>query len=78
MNKIKDIYKKIYAYFITNRLFLSYVIIAFLGCICVKSLTIGNGLGIRSVVVEFGLVVILGSFGYLFKPKNQYNYFFLL
>lgn len=78
MNKIKDIYKKIYAYFITNRLFLSYVLIAFLGCICVKSLTIGNGLGIRSVVVEFGLVVILGSFGYLFKPKNQYNYFFAL
>ncbi len=78
MNKIKNIYKKIYAYFITNRLFLSYVFITFLGCICVKSLTIGNGLGIRSIVVEFGLVVILGSFGYLIKPKNQYNYFFAL
>ena len=78
MNKIKGLYKKIYAYFITNRLFLSYVLIAFLGCICVKSLTIGNGLGIRSVVVEFGLVIILGSFGYLIKPKNQYNYFFAL
>lgn len=78
MNKIKGLYKKIYAYFITNRLFLSYVLIAFLGCICVKSLTIGNGFGIRSVIVEFGLVVVLGSFGYLFKPKNQYNYFFAL
>lgn len=76
MNKIKGLYKKIYAYFITNRLFIAYVLIAFFGCVCVKSLTIGNGFGIRSIVVEFGLVVILGSFGYLFKPKNQYNYFF--
>lgn len=78
MNKVKCLYKKVYAYFITNRLFLSYALIAFLGCICLKSLTIGNGLGIRSVIVECGLVVILGSIGYLFKPKNQYNYFFAL
>ena len=78
MNKLKGLYRKMCAYFITNRLFLSYVVIAFLGCICVKSLTIGNGLGIRSIIVEFSLVIILGAFGYLIKPKNQYNYFFSL
>lgn len=78
MKKIKSLYKKVYSYFLTNRLFLSYVIITFLGCILVKSFTIGHGLGIRSVVVEFGLVLIIGSFGYLIKPKNQYRYFMTL
>lgn len=75
MKKLKGLYKKVYSYVIINRLFLSYVLIAFLGCICLKTYTVGNGLGIRSFVVEFGLVLILGSFGYLFKPKNQYKYF---
>ena len=76
MNKIKKFYKKVCSYILTNRLFLSYVLISFIGCILVKQFTIGNGLGIRSVIVELGLILVLGSFGYLIKPKNQYKYYF--
>ena len=78
MNKIKKFYKKVCSYILTNRLFLSYVLISFIGCILVKQFTIGNGLGIRSVIVELGLILVLGSFGYLIKPKNQYKYYFSL
>ena len=78
MSKTKKVYKKLCSYVITNRLFLTYLFLSFIGCILVKQFTIGNGLGIRSVIVEFGLLLILGSFGYLVQPKNQYKYYFSL
>ena len=72
---LKKIYNAIYTYIITNRLFLSYVVIAFIGCILLKANTVGNYLSWKSNIVELGSILLLGSFGYFVNPKNQYKYF---
>ena len=60
----------------TNRLFLSYVLIALLGCILIRTFTVGHGLDYKPIIVDLALILIIGSFGYLIKPKKQFRYFF--
>ena len=75
---LRKIRKSIIEYIATNRLFISYVLISLLGLILIRYFTIGNALSFKTFIVDFGLVLILGSFGYLFKPKNQFRYFFII
>ena len=70
--------KKIIEYIATNRLFLSYVIISLIGLLLIRNFTINNALSLETFICDFALVLMLGSLGYLIKPKNQFRYFFLL
>lgn len=81
-NKIKLTLRKtrksIIEYIATNRLFLTYIIISILGLLLVRNFTIGNMFSFETFIVDLAIVLIIGSFGYLVKPKNQYRYFFII
>lgn len=70
--------KNIIEYITTNKLFISYVFIALIGLLLVRNFTINNLFSIKPFIADFALVLIIGSFGYLVKPKNQYRYFFIV
>ena len=76
IKKGKDFFKKFLKYITTNRLFLSYIFISLLGSILIRVFTIGNGLDYKPLIVDLAWILILGSFGYLFRPKKQFHYFF--
>lgn len=82
MKKIKNILKKfnrkILEYIVTNRLFLSYVIIALLGTFLLRINTIGHANKIFPLFTDLGMILLLGSFGYFIKGKNQFNYYFTI
>lgn len=70
--------KNIIEYIATNRLFLTFVIISMLGLMLVRNFTIGNMWSFEAFISDLALVVIIGSLGYLVKPKNQYRYFLII
>ncbi len=67
--------KKIVEYIATNRLFLSYCLISMIGLLLIRNFTINNMFSLQTFIVDLALVLIVGSFGYLLKPKKQYRYF---
>lgn len=78
--KIKQIYlnimKHLISYVTTNRLFLFFVISSLVSCIFARYYTIGNLFDLKPLIVELAMILIIGSFGYLIKGKNQFYYFF--
>ena len=82
IEKIKLFFRKlrknIIEYIATNRLFLTFVIISMLGLMLVRNFTIGNMWSFEAFISDLALVVIIGSLGYLVKPKNQYRYFLII
>ena len=82
IEKIKLFFRKlrksIIEYIATNRLFLTYVIIAMLGLMLVRNFTIDNMWSFEAFISDLALVLLIGSFGYLVKPKNQYRYFMIV
>lgn len=81
MKKVKGILKKFsfnfYSYIYKNRLFLSYLVLAFVGCLCLRNFTLGNPFYLKSFITELGLIFIIGSFGYFCKPSKQFRYYFV-
>lgn len=80
MKKIKKYLNKIrlaiVKYIYTNRLFLTYFLLATLGTIIVRWATIGNLTAFKPLLVDMGLIILIGAFGYIIKPHNQFKYFF--
>ena len=74
---LKKIRKKTIEYIITNRLFITYVILSFLGTMFVRKFTIGTFWSFKTIVVDLGMILVIGAFGYLIKPKNQFIYYFI-
>lgn len=70
--------KNVLEYIVSNRLFITYTIIALIGLLLVRHFTVGNILSFKTFIVDFALVLIIGSFGYLVKPKTRYRYFFVV
>jgi len=70
--------KSVIEYIATNRLFLTYLIISIIGLLLVRNFTIGNMFSFETFIVDLAIVLIIGSIGYLVKPKNQYRYFFIV
>ncbi len=77
---LRKIRKNIIEYITTNRLFLSYVILSLISLILVRAFTIGpkNLFKFETFFVDLALIIIIGSFSYLAKPKNQFKYFFIV
>lgn len=69
------IIKKFKKYFSTNILFLTYTFTSVLMGFLLRLFTMGNVSDFRAYVCDFIIVIVLGSFGYLIKPKNQFKYF---
>ncbi len=72
-NKIR---LKIVKYLYTNRLFFTYLILAIAGATILRGATVGHPLAYKPLLVDIGLALLIGSFGYLIKPHNQFKYFF--
>ena len=82
IEKIKLFFRKlrknIIEYIATNRLFLTFVIISMIGLMLVRNFTIDNMWSFEAFISDLALVLIIGSLGYLVKPKNQYRYFLII
>ena len=76
-NLLKSIKKNIIEYILTNRLFITFFILSLLGTMFVRKFTIGTFWAIKPIITDIGLILIIGAFGYLFKPKNQFVYYFI-
>lgn len=62
-------------YIVTNRLFITYVVMSIIGTIVVRKNTIGLG-SIYPLLTDIGIILLVGSIGYFIKPKDQFKYFF--
>ncbi len=76
VNGLKVLRKNIIEYIITNRLFISYVILSLLSTMFVRKFTIGGFLSLYPIITDLGLILIIGALGYFIKPKNQFRYYF--
>jgi len=78
INKIiNNIRFNITKYVYTNRLFLTYLILALCGTIIVRNITINSSMFLKPMFTDIGLILLIGAFGYIIKPKNQFKYFFI-
>lgn len=80
-NKILDsltkMRKSVVEYIITNRLFISYVILTLLGTMFVRKYTIGTFFDLEPLITDLGFILVIGALGYFIKPKNQFKYYFV-
>ena len=73
----KNIIKGIKKYASTNILFISYIIISLLIGFLLSLFTIGTPIYFKAFLSDFMVSLLIGAFGYLFKPKYQFTYFFI-
>lgn len=65
-------------YFKNNVLFITFVITAVVNSTLLRFFcmhTLENFLSWKAVLADLIVVTIIGAFGYLFKPKNRFNYY---
>lgn len=68
--------KKIINYFKENILFLTFVITSILNEFLLRAFSVKNYFEIKPLVADLAIILIIGSFGYFFKPKNRFKYYF--
>ena len=79
INELKGkIINSISDYFSKNTLFLTYVVLGVLIGFFLRLYTVGDIWAFKPFLCDLTVVVIIGSFGYLIKPKNQVIYYFSL
>ena len=69
--------KLISKYFVDNKLFVVFVIVSVLNSTLLRIFTmptIENYLSFKAIIADLAVVVIVGSFSYLFKGKGRYTY----
>jgi hypothetical protein len=80
IDKIKKIVKRIKhidykKYINTNILFFTTLITSVINALLLRTFTVGNFFELKPLIGDIAMVLILCSFGYLFKPKKQIVYF---
>lgn len=73
---LQKLRKTIIDYIITNRLFISYVILTLIATMFVRKFTVGHFFSFKPFITDLGLILIIGALGYFIKPKNQFKYYF--
>lgn len=74
--KLKSIISKIGLYLKTNKLFFVFVLTSVGNATLLRFLTVQNYFEIKPLLADIGAVLLIGAFGYFFKPKNQFKYYF--
>lgn len=74
---LKNIQFVISKYVYTNRLFLTYLILALCSSIILRNVTVHGAFSTKPMFTDLGLILLIGSLGYIVKPKNQFKYFFV-
>ena len=81
INKLKGLFptiiKSIKKYASTNILFLSFIVISVLLGISLRVATIGLSFSLKAILADLMVALIVGAFGYLFKPRYQFKYFLI-
>lgn len=62
-------------YFKTNILFIAFVASSVINATLLRFLTVKNYFDFRPMIADLAIVLIIGAFGYFFKPKHQFKYF---
>lgn len=75
LDKSKNIIERTKKYIKDNKLFLIFVITSVINATLLRFLTVKNYIDIRPIIADTAVVVIFGSFGYLFKPNNRFKYY---
>ncbi len=65
------------SYISTNILFMTFVLTSLINAYLVRFFTVKNYFNIKPVVADLAVILIIGAFGYLFKPKHQFKYYFI-
>lgn len=73
--KFLDAYNFFIKFIKYNKQFCSYVILSLLCCIFLRFYTIGNTLSFKPLFFDFALSLIIGSFGFFYKPQKQFGYY---
>lgn len=73
---ILTVKKKISNYCKTNILFLTFFITSILSEIFLRFFSVKNHFEIKPMLADIAVVLIIGSFGYFFKPKHRFKYYF--
>ncbi|MBP3765586.1 MAG: sulfatase-like hydrolase/transferase [Bacilli bacterium] len=63
-------------YFTTNILFLTFIVTSIINEWLLRSLTVKNMFAIKPIISDITILLLIGAFGYLIKPKKQFRYFF--
>ena len=78
LNFINRIFRFDYkGYCHNNILFLTFVFSSVINGILLRALTVRNILDIRPIIADLAMVIIIGSFGYFFKPKKRFVYYLI-
>ena len=59
----------------TNVLFFTFVITSVINGMLLRFLTVKNYFDIKPIIADTIVVLVIGAFGYFFKPKHQFKYF---
>lgn len=65
-------------YFSNNILFTTFVVISLFIGIFTRLFTVGGAFTFKPLLSDLMVVLIIGSFAYLLKPKNRFIYYFIL
>ncbi len=68
-------------YISNNIIFITFVITCLLNATILRFFcihTLNNYLSVKAILGDLSIIIILGSFGYLFKPKNRFTYFLIM
>ena len=70
--KIKNKFKN---YLSNNKLFLSFLVLSVFTCHLLRFITLGFGFYLKAFLTDTLFLFFIGTFGYLFKPKNRFKYY---
>lgn len=59
----------------TNVLFISYIVVGLFNSTVLRYFTTDAFWNIKPVLADLAIILLIGSIGYFFKPKNQFKYF---
>ena len=75
--KISKFYSSFIDFVKYNRQFCSYVVLSFLCTLYIRIYTTGS-IWISASVIDLASILIIGSFGFFYKPQKQFNYYFVM
>lgn len=76
VKKVKEFDYKEYAS--TNILFLTFIVASLINGMLLRFLTVHNYFAVKPILADLALILLFGSFVYLFKPRNRFKYLMIL
>ena len=74
VNIFSKIKGRVVNYFLTNKLFISYVFLALIGTIVARGFSFGHVFYLKAHATDLAMILLIGSFAYFMKPKNRFKY----